>query len=466
MIPAASSYRLVNSHVASCFLDMDTALVEAAQLQGRSPLTGEALCNVDIAIENGTITAIAPSGQLPPSPFPPLEIDLRGKQVWPCFVDMHTHLDKGHIWERAPNANRTFDQALSAVKDDAVAHWDEEDVYRRMEFGLKCSYAHGTSAIRTHIDSSGQQAHISFSAYKQLHAEWSDRLSLQAVCLVSLDYFMGTDGEVLADRVATVPGGILGGVAFPHNDLDIYLDRVFSLAKERNLPLDFHSDESGNPNHNTLRRIAQAKIRHQFSNPVVCGHCCSLAVQPTHDVEETLSLVKEAGIAVVSLPMCNLYLQDRYQTASQHFQQTTAASPGPLQTGTSPRWRGMTLLHELKAMGIPVAIASDNCRDPFFGFGDHDALEVFTQSVRIAHLDAPYGDWPNSITRTPADVLGIPTHGRIGVGLPANVVIFKARTFSELLSRPQSDRIVLRNGKEIDTTLPDYDTLDDLVRHY
>ena len=126
----------------------------------------------------------------------------------------------------------------------------------------------------------------------------------------------------------------------------------------------------------------------------------------------------------------------------------------------------MKLIHELKAMGIPVAIASDNCRDPFFGFGDHDALEVFTQSVRIAHLDAPYGDWPHSITRTPADVLGLPTHGRFGVGLPANVVIFKARTFSELLSRPQSDRIVLRNGKEIDTTLPDYDTLDDLVRHY
>jgi cytosine deaminase len=53
--------------------------------------------------------------------------------------------------------------------------------------------------------------------------------------------------------------------------------------------------------------------------------------------------------------------------------------------------------------------------------------------------------------------------GRIGVGLPADLVLFKGRNFSELLSRPQHDRIVLRNGKQIDTTLPDYAELDDLV---
>jgi cytosine deaminase len=26
-----------------------------------------------------------------------------GAMVFPAFVDMHTHLDKGHIWGRAPN---------------------------------------------------------------------------------------------------------------------------------------------------------------------------------------------------------------------------------------------------------------------------------------------------------------------------------------------------------------------------
>jgi cytosine/creatinine deaminase len=122
----------------------------------------------------------------------------------------------------------------------------------------------------------------------------------------------------------------------------------------------------------------------------------------------------------------------------------------------------VTLLHELKQAKVPVAIASDNCRDPFFAFGDHDALEVFNQSIRIAQLDRPYGDWANAITLTPADLMELPEVGRIGVGLPADLVLFKARNYSELLSRSQHDRIVLRNGRAIDTTLPDYSELDDL----
>ena len=46
---------------------------------------------------------------------------------------------------------------------------------------------------------------------------------------------------------------------------------------------------------------------------------------------------------------------------------------------------------------------------------------------------------------------------------PADLVLFRGRFYSELLTRPQTDRIVLRNGEAIDTTLPDYRELDDLL---
>ena len=42
---------------------------------------------------------------------------------------------------------------------------------------------------------------------------------------------------------------------------------------------------------------------------MTCGHVCSLALQP--DADATITLVMKAGVAIVSLPMCNLYLQDR-----------------------------------------------------------------------------------------------------------------------------------------------------------
>lgn len=398
--------------------------------------------HADIEIVEGAIASIATAGTLTDYGAPSL--DLRGGLVWSCFVDLHTHLDKGHIWERTPNPDGTFASALAAVQRDAHQYQQAEDVYRRMEFGLKCSYAHGTQAIRTHIDASGARGEMCLEVFQTLQAAWVDRLTLQAACLVPLEYFLTPAGEQLADRMATIPGGILGGLAIMNPEIDAQLERVFAMAKDRQLNLDFHADETNDPDSQSLHHIAATTIRHKYQGRVVCGHCCSLAVQPPDVAAQTIALVKQAGIGIVSLPMCNLYLQDR-------------------QPGQTPHWRGVTLLHELQQAGVPVAIASDNCRDPFYGYGDHDALEVFSLSAKIAHLDRPFGDWSRAVTTTPADLMGLSTVGRIGVGLPADLVLFRARNYSELLSRGQRDRLILRDGKLIDSTLPDYAELDDLV---
>jgi cytosine deaminase len=430
MIPSSERYWLKNAHIPVSLLENE----------GFSPQTSEGLTLVNLEINDGNINRI--TSTIPPEDNIPV-IDLKKKLVFPCFIDMHTHLDKGHSWQRCPNHDGTFDSALKMVLEDSRREWRLEDVYRRMEFGVKCSYAHGTAAIRTHIDSFGQQAQISLTALGELQRQWAGKITLQAVSLVSLDYYQTSEGAALADKIAEF-GGILGGVAYTNPDLQAQIDITFKLAQERGLNLDFHLDENGDSDSTCLAAIARTAIKEQFSGQIICGHCCSLAVQSPEIIQETLNLVKNAGIAIVSLPMCNLYLQDR-------------------QEEKTPFWRGTTKIKEMKKAGIPVAFASDNCRDPFYGFGDHDGLEVFTQAVRIAHLDTPYADWVNSVTLTPANLLGLPHLGRIKTGLEANLLIFKARYFSELLSRPQWDRLVIRRGLSIDTTLPDYQDLDDLV---
>lgn len=438
MILTANQYWINNAHVPIYVLSLDDKSIEFKQ-------TRESLSLVDIEITDGIITSIIPAVSiqygLRTTALTAPSTDLRGGQVWPCFVDMHTHLDKGHICERSPNPDGRFASAIETAQKYSQTYWQAEDVYRRMEFGIKCSYVHGTKAIRTHIDSFGEQGVISLEVFKTLQKVWKDQIILQAVSLVNLDYYQTPEGVELANRMAAI-GGILGGVTYMHPDLDAQLDTIFSLAKERHLDLDFHTDENDDPNSICLQKVAQAAIRNNFTGQIICGHCCSLALQTPEVVEKTLNLVKQAGIGIVSLPMCNLYLQDR-------------------QANRTPRWRGVTLLQEIKNHGIPVTVASDNCRDPFYGFGDHDVLEVFTQAVKIAHLDMPYSDWPCTVTKTAADLIKLPNCGRIGVGLPADLIIFKGRSFSELLSRPQHERIVIRNGKQIDTTLPDYSELDE-----
>jgi cytosine deaminase len=173
-----------------------------------------------------------------------------------------------------------------------------------------------------------------------------------------------------------------------------------------------------------------------------------LTVQDEATQKRTIEKVARAGIAVVSLPMCNLYLQDR--------------STG----NVTPIRRGVTLLREFRAAGVPVAIASDNTRDPFYAYGDLDALEVLREGARILHFDHPQDEawgWARTVAGDAAAIAGFTYRAELVVGAPADLLLFRARNWTELLARPQSDRVVLRRGEPIDTTLPDYRELDDLM---
>ena len=372
-----------------------------------------------------------------------LAVDMAGAMVLPTFVDMHTHLDKGHIWGRAPNPDGTFMGALNTVAADRAANWSSDDVRKRMEFSLRCAFAYGTGAIRTHLDSIPPQDDISWPVFRELREDWAGRIDLQAACLIGCD---SMDAEGAFKHTADVVAqscGVLGMVTYPVPDLKDRLLGFFKLADERGLSADFHVDETMDASSETLRMIAETALEIGFEKPIVVGHCCSLSTQDEARAMDTLDLVAKAGIHVVSLPMCNLYLQDR------HAHRT-------------PRGRGITLVHEMKARGISVSFASDNTRDPFYAYGDLDMIEVMRQATRIGHLDHTGTDWAHSFITNPAKACGFKTPA-LAVGAPADLVICSARSWTEFFARPQADRVVLRAGQTIDTSLPDYAELDELM---
>src|SRR3954447_3344726 len=429
--PGLTAYRLANARAPVPLVG------DATQL--RPDADGLAPC--DLVISGGQIAAIEPAYGNDALPC----FDLDGGIVLPRLVDVHTHIDKGHIWHRAPNPDGSFMGARTTVMADREANWTEGDVRKRMDFALRCAFAHGTGALRTHIDSYPKQTPVSWPLFAEMREHWKGRIALQAVSLYPIDMALNDEPNFRA-MVETVAkhGGLLGGLTFlgeaPNAESDAALDRIFEAAMAHGLDLDFHVDESDSPQARSLGQIADAALRHKFKGRIVAGHCCSLALADDEERATIIAKVAQARIAVVSLPMCNMYLQDR-------------------QSGRTPRWRGVAPLHELDAAGVTVMVASDNTRDPFYAYGDLDMLEVYREATRILHFDHSERPWLKTVAATPGQVMGLP-HGRMAIGAPAGLVLTRARTMNELLSRPQTDRVVLCAGKQVDRTLPDYRELD------
>ena len=436
--PASTTFTLANATLAA---DLVPGLAVPAAGPDRL-----ALCDIHVA--HGNIASITAAGATAINNAE--HIDLKRGLVLPRFVDIHTHIDKGQILPRTPSANGTHDGARASVGADRTAYWSRADVGRRMDFNLRCAFAHGTGTLRTHIDSIGPQTAISWRVFAEMRTAWRDRIELQAAALFPVEFAVDDEPQ-FKSIVATVAkhDGIIGGLTYsgapPDAKLDLALDRIFQAANAHGLDVDFHTDESASPNARSLEPIALAALRNKFNGQVTAGHCCSLSLQDDATRRCVIARLAEARIAVVSLPMCNMYLQDR-------------------EPGRTPRWRGVAPLHELAAAGVPVMVASDNTRDPFYAYGDLDMLEVFREATRILQFDHTPQPWLHLLGPAPAAIMGLPHAGVITAGASADLVLTGARTVNELNSRPWSDRVVLVAGKAIDRTLPDYAELDDLLR--
>jgi cytosine deaminase len=435
--PAGARYRIANARVPACLIGDGSAAA--------APADAEGVLAADLLIDQGKLARIETAGAARDLADAPT-VDLGGRQVWPTLIDIHTHLDKGHIVDRSPNLDGTHVGARLACAADRP-NWTADDLRRRIDFGLRCAYAHGVTAIRTHIDTYPDNAERSWAVLREMREEWRGRVDLQAVALCPVDLLADEFGDRVAALVARSEG-LLGGVTRSSTgddaalvaNIDGVLDRVFALAARHDLAVDLHVDETHDTAIATLPAVARATVRHGYVGHVVCGHCCSLAMQPEPEIDRTLDLLARAEIGIVTLPTVNLYLQDRTERRT-------------------PRWRGVTVVRELLARGIRVAAAGDNCRDGFYAYGDHDVVDTFRQAVKILHMDHPLAGAPALVGAMPATIGHFDGHGRIAVGAPARLIVFNARTVNEIVSRPQSDRVVIDRGERVRAAPPDYSEL-------
>jgi len=384
---------------------MSRAALEGVLLAGRA---------VDIEIEAGRIARIVPT-----------TAPARAT-ILPLLVDAHLHLDKTHTVERLPRRPRGLLEAIEASAADRAA-WTEADVRARALRALRQCEAQGIGAARTHVDWTEPKRPLAWDPLGALAEDWRERVALERVALVPLDLIGDAEaGPPIAAEVAAA-GAVLGAFVYRNEHLPAKLERVFALARRHDLALDFHVDEGLDRAAQGFDVIVALTRRHKLAGRVLCGHACALAIRPEAEVAQVLDAAGEAGIALVTLPTTNGWLQDAV-------------------AGRTPRLRGLAPVQEARSAGMEVLIGLDNVRDAFYPWGEYDLIDAWRLAVLNAHLDPE--DWIDAVTAAPRRVLGLPP-ARIAAGAPADFLLLHGAGPAALVDSATLRPQVWRGGRPL-----------------
>lgn len=370
----------------------------------------------DLRLEDGRIASIRPSDQ----PAQGLLLS--------APVEAHAHIDKNYTVEETGGAQGNLFSAIRRMEAHR-ASWSGATLKPRMERALDEAWHWGTRALRTHLDWGQAHPPASLAVVETLREAWQDRIDLQFVALTPLDVYADADAGACIAREVQRARGVLGAFIYRNAEMAPKLRCVFALAEQHGLQLDFHVDEGLDVEARGLRLIAELTLEYGLQGRVVCGHACSLSVQPDDEALETLALCARAGLHLVALPSTNLYLQGDWDR--------------------TPVQRGLTRVREARAAGLGLSLATDNVQDAFYPYGGYDLLDTFSLGVQAAHL-APALDWIDTITTAPARALGLAWDGRLHEGAPADLLWLQARHEYELIGPRGRARRVIRAGRMIE----------------
>jgi cytosine deaminase len=348
--------------------------------------------------------------------------------VLPGLVDMHQHLDKSRTRRVVANPEGTLEGALAGYKKLAACVTQEE-IMERADRTLRACLAHGTVAIRTHTNIDPETGVRGIEALVDLREQWRGRFTLQVVAHVTSGATrMPEQARQWLDAAAAKGVDAIGGVpAFADPPLD-FLDMLFRVAVEHGLPLDMHIDEHLDADRQLLDALIDRTQSFGMQGRVTAGHCSVLgALEPDH-AKRIADGFASAGIAVVTLPAANLFLQGR--------------EAGKLHP------RGVTRVRELLAAGVNVSAASDNIQDPFVPIGSGDLLEVARLTMVAAHLGLTDVETTyRMVGETPASIMGLGSGWGIQVGARADLLITDAEDVEDLVTSGSLARTVLIGGQ-------------------
>lgn len=372
---------------------MDLILRNARCLGAEDALT-------DIGIAGGRIAAIAPDlagdGDT---------IDVGGRLVSPGFVETHIHLDKSRILDRCTCDRGDVMEAISETAK-AKASFTPEDIHSRASQTLEKAILQGTTQMRTHLEVDPGIGLRGLEGVHPLIKEYAWAIDLQ-ICVFPQEGLINNPGtDELIVEALDAGCGAVGGVPYTDTDPRGQIDRIFALARDYDVDIDFHLDLGPSAEGMQIDYVCRRTEAFQYGGRVAVGHVTRATSLSPPAFDGLGKLLADAGVALTVLPSTDLYLMGRDH---KHDHNIT---------------RGVVPAHKLLRYGANCSLSSNNILNPFTPIGDCSQLHMANLYANICQV-AKQDDMRecfNMVTGRGANLMRLKDYG-LAVGKSADLVV-------------------------------------------
>jgi cytosine deaminase len=389
--------------------------------------TDRTIADVDIAIQQGVVTAIAPKI----TGAAKITLDIQQQLVSPPFVESHIHLDSA-LTAGQPRWNQ------SGTLFEGIEIWRErkqslslEDIKQRAIATLKQQASQGVLFVRSHADVS-EASLTALQALLEVREAVKDWITLQVVAFPQDGIYGSPNNETLLEKALEMGADAVGGI--PHYELTREdgvqsIQRIFALAEKYDRLIDIHCDEIDDDQSRFLEVVAACAIRSEMGSRVTASHTTAFASYNNAYAFKLLGFLRRTEINFIANPLINITLQGR--------------------TDTYPKRRGITRVKELWQQGMNVSFGHDCIQDPWYPLGTGNMLDVASMGLHVcqmtgtAEINACY----DMVTWNGAKTLHLDDRYGIEVGKPANLIVLDAQDRYDALRKRAIVRYVISHGK-------------------
>jgi cytosine deaminase len=380
---------------------------------------------VDIGVRDGIIVAIEPNlaAEGP-------QHDARGKLVSPGLIESHFHLDKAMTVDRVPyqpdRMARDHVKRTASIKHTFTA----EDIYARAQATIEQCLLHGVTHMRTQVEVDPNVGLLGFEAVEQLRKDYAWAIDIQPCVFLQEGWtdVPGADENLVGclDRGAPVVGG---GIRYD-KDGPGQIRRVFELAQQYDIDVDFHLDGGYDVDDLDYPQVCEITERIGWQGRVAFGHGSKFSCMPVKQQAAIGKRLGQSGVSLAVLPATDLF------NAGRHMEHTVM--------------RGVTDANTLIENGANCTISTNNVLNAFTPYGD-------CSLTRIANLYATvvqrYGAKDlgvcfEMITDRAAKLMRLSDYG-IEVGKAADLVVWDEALPSDIIAKSALPLSAFKRGRRL-----------------